>query len=163
MSAIRAAAVGAAGLGYLAAHALATVRDTRRWPVSPYNMFNRTLPERFPQPRCTLLDGDRWTSLLPVYGLMPLDFFRTVGIMRSVYLECRDPDVQAEFTRLLLAELNERPWRAFDEIRAPHRPSGPEGFRDLQVWEVWIELTATGAGSDPAAPRLLYGGLGVAA
>ncbi|GAA3836819.1 hypothetical protein GCM10022226_68440 [Sphaerisporangium flaviroseum] len=117
-----------------------TVVDRNRWPFCSNNMFNRTLPRRFPQLRIRLRDGDEWTGLRQVYGLMPLEFFRVVDIFAVILLENQDEELKDRFCRTILRRLNTRPWAAFDEVGRSERPTHPRGFTGLEVLMVTVDV-----------------------
>ncbi|MFI7210900.1 hypothetical protein [Micromonospora maritima] len=141
-----------AGAGYLGAQLWHTWKDRNRWPLCSYNMFNRTLPSRFPQPRVTLHDPAGSQELLPVYGLLPLEFFRVVSIMAEVFLVNQDEAIKHRFAERVLRRLNTRPWAAFDEVHASHRPLGPAGFHGLDLYAVTLDLDDY----DPRVDRPLH-------
>jgi hypothetical protein len=120
-------------------------------------MFNRDFPERLPQPRVRLQDGDGPTVLLPVYGMMPLEFFRVVPIFGAIFLDNADEGVKARFARRVLDRMNDHPWRAFDEVRASYRPRSGR-FTGLDVYEVWADLAEFDSRADGPwqDERLLY-------
>jgi hypothetical protein len=137
----RRATVMAAILGaVLAGQFFHTVVDRNRWPFCSNNMFNRTLPRRFAQLRIKLRDGDEWTGLRQVYGLMPLEFFRVVDIFAAVLLENEDDELKDRFCRTVLRRLNTRPWRASDEVRRSERPTHHRGFTGLEVLMVTVDV-----------------------
>ncbi|MEV4398201.1 hypothetical protein [Nonomuraea sp. NPDC049607] len=127
-------------LAVLAGQFFHTVVDRNRWPFCSNNMFNRALPRRFPQLRIRLRDGDEWTGLRQVYGLMPLEFFRVVDIFATVLLENTDDEVKERFCRTILDRLNTRPWPNYDEVRRSERPTHPRGFTGLEVIMVSIDV-----------------------
>lgn len=127
----------AAVLGAQLAH---TVLDRNRWPFCSNNMFNRALPRRFEQFRVRLRDDEGWTGLLDVYGLLPLEFFRIVETFDQVYVAPRvSQETRRRFTRELLSEMNENPWRRFDEIHPPPVPRSGR-WLDLKAYVVWVDL-----------------------
>jgi hypothetical protein len=128
------------GIAFFAAQIASTLTDRSRWPFCAYNMFNRCLPESIEQPRVTLHDDQRSYPMLPVYGLMPLEFFRTASICGAVYLENEDEALKDRFTERILRRLNEDPWGSFDEVKASYRPESPAGFTGLDLFEVRIDL-----------------------
>ncbi|MFH0244581.1 hypothetical protein ACGRHY_19700 [Streptomyces sp. HK10] len=137
----RAAQLAAVALAGLTAVQFAhTVRDRNRWPVCSNNMFNQVLPERLPQLRVRLRDGERWGGLRPVYGLLPLEFFRVVDICVNVLVENEDREVRDRFCRRVVERLNSRPWRAFDEVHASERPIDPRGFTGLEMLVVSVDI-----------------------
>ncbi|WP_188188817.1 hypothetical protein [Nonomuraea sp. SYSU D8015] len=140
-----------AGVTFFAVQAAHTWTDRNRWPLCSYNMFNRCLPERFAQPRVTLYDEFRSYPMLPVYGLLPLEFFRVVAICGAVYLG-DDDDLKDQFTASVLKGLNDAPWQAFDEVKASYRAESPRGFTGMDVFETWIDL----ADYDPRAGGPLH-------
>lgn len=131
--------LGIGWAGLFAAQLVHTWRNENRWPLCSYNMFNRTLPERFPQPRVTLHDDSGMRELLPVYGLLPVEFFRAVAICGAVYLENEDDQIKRRFSAAVVDRLNEHPWADFDEVRASHRPCGQ--FHGLDFYVVWMDLS----------------------
>ncbi|WP_327088495.1 hypothetical protein OIE66_40300 [Nonomuraea sp. NBC_01738] len=126
--------------GVLAVQFYYTVVDRNRWPFCSNNMFNRTLPRRFPQLRIRLRDGAEWTGLRQVYGLMPLEFFRVVDICAGVLLENEDPGVKDRFCETIVRRLNTRPWPGFDEVRRSERPVHPGGFTGLEILMVNVDV-----------------------
>jgi hypothetical protein len=117
-----------------------TALDRNVWPFCSYNLFNRVLPHRIPQPRVRLLEGDHASKLLPVHGMMPLEFFRVVRIFGMIYRDSSDEELKRRFSERLLRRLNTEPWGAFDEVKASYRPSTPDGFSGFEVHEVQIDV-----------------------
>ncbi|QMU75411.1 hypothetical protein GXW83_06260 [Streptacidiphilus sp. PB12-B1b] len=137
----RAPLLAAAVLGGLtAAQFVHTVRDRNRWPICSNNMFNRVMPDRLPQLRVRLRDGDRWTEPRSVYGLLPLEFFRVVDICAAVLLENEDTEVRDRFCRRVVQRLNARPWKGFDEVAGSERPTSARGFTGLEMLLVTVDL-----------------------
>lgn len=131
-------------LALTAVYLLNQVRHTwqrrKRWPFCSYDMFSYPLGTRFPQPRVQLLDDIGATEPMPVYGLLPVEFFRTVAILDEIFYECSDEALQDRFADRLLWRLNERPWRGFDEVRASVRPRTLTGWTGLRLLDVVIDL-----------------------
>jgi hypothetical protein len=146
---------GAAGL--LARQFACTWTDRNSWPFCSYNMFNRVLPERIGQPRVILTDGAGPTRPLPVYGLLPLEFFRVMSVTGAVYLGDTDTAARDAFTERMLDRLSDHPWRAFDEVRASIRPRAGR-FTGLDLYEAWIDLSDYDPDADQPLHdlRLLY-------
>jgi hypothetical protein len=141
--------LGAAGL--FARQLACTWTDRNSWPFCSYNMFNRVLPERIAQPRVVLVDDAGPTGPMPVYGLLPLEFFRVMSVSSAVYLGGTDAATRDRFTERMLDRLNDHPWRAFDEVRASVRPRSGR-FTGLDLYEVWIDLSDY----DPEADRPVH-------
>lgn len=137
--------------GYLAAQMVCTWRDRNRWPLCSYNMFNRRLPARLAQPRVVLYDGSGAGPAQPVYGMMPLEFFRVVQIFGEVFLANDDDALKDRFAARVIGRLNTSPWRGFDEVRASYRPRSGR-FTGFDLLEVWIDT----ADFDPRAGEPLY-------
>jgi hypothetical protein len=147
-----------AGLGYFAAQLYHTWVDRNRWPLCSYNMFNRCLPEQLAQPRITLYDSIGEHPMLPVYGTLPLEFFRVVRIFAKVYLTDTSDDLRNRFAERVIDRLNREPWDAFDEVHASFRPRGDTGFTGFDLYEVWIDTRDFDPRADAPLhrPRLLY-------
>lgn len=137
----RAPLLAAAALGVLTmVQFVHTVRDRNRWPFCSNNMFNRVLPDRLPQLRVRLRDGDQWTEPRSVYGLLPLEFFRVVDICAAVLMENEDRQVRDRFCLRVVQRLNSSPWRGFDEVSDSERPTAPNGFTGLELLLVTVDL-----------------------
>lgn len=135
----------AGALVYFGAQLAHTWRDRNRWPLCSYNMFNRCLPARLAQPRVALHDGSGTGPLQPVYGMMPLEFFRVVRIFAEMFLGNDDEAVQQRFAARVVDRLNREPWEAFDEVRRSYRPRSGQ-ITGFDLYEVWIDM----ADFDPA-------------
>lgn len=140
--------LGAATGAYLLAQFAHTWRRRNRWPLCSYDMFSYPLASRFPQPRVQLCDDEGSTPLMPVYGLLPVEFFRAVAIIDDVFYECRDEALKERFAETMVHRLNTRPWRAFDEVRASIRPRSPRGWTGFRLVDVTIDLADYRPGED---------------
>lgn len=140
---LRRAPVAAAALfaGLLSVQVWHTVRDRNRWPICSNNMFNRVLPERIPQLRVRLRDGDVWTDPRSVYGLLPLEFFRVVDILDAVLVDNKDHVVRDRFCARVIDRLNTRPWNSFDEVHASERPTSSRGFTGIEILLVIVDVS----------------------
>jgi hypothetical protein len=127
----------AGAVGYVAAQLVCTWRDQNRWPLCSYNMFNRRLPDRLAQPRVVLHDGVNEYPAEPVYGMMPLEFFRVVRIFAEVFLVNEDDAIKDRFAARVIDRLNTSPWDGFDEVRPSFRPRSGR-FTGFDLYEVWI-------------------------
>lgn len=130
----------AATCAYLLAQIGHTWRRRNRWPLCSYDMFSYPLAARFPQPRVQLCDDEGSTALMPVYGLLPVEFFRAVAIIDDVFYECQDASLKERFAESIVHRLNTRPWRAFDEVRASVRPRTARGWTGFRLVDVMIDL-----------------------
>lgn len=147
------------GLGIVLAIQLAqTLRDRSPWPLCAYNMFNRTLPLRFATMRVRLHDGSGAAFIVDPGEMLPLEFFRARSIMQDVFYAGNDERQKALLAAWMLRNLNERPWRAFDETFAAARPS--EGARfvklDVLVWGLDVSRMTAGAPLTPFEESSLF-------
>lgn len=125
---------------YLLGQVFHTWTRRNRWPFCTYDMFSYPLDTRFPQPRVQLRDELGTTDVMSVYGLLPVEFFRAVAIIDDVFYECEDTELKDRFAERMLCRLNERPWRAFDEVRASIRPRTARGWMGLRLLDVVIDM-----------------------
>ena len=142
----------AATAAYLANQVRHTWRRRNAWPFCSYDMFSYPLGARFPQPRVQLADMLGTTDPLPVYGLLPVEFFRAVAIVDDVFYEPSDTELQDRFAARMLRRLNQRPWHGFDERRASIRPRTSQGWTGLRLLDVTIDL----ADYSPAGDQPLH-------
>lgn len=122
---------------FVAAQLRHTIKDSNRWPLCSYNMFNRTLPARVSLLKVRLLDGSGTEPLQDTWGVLPLEFFRTQALLYEVMTQA-DDGTRARFSRALVDQLNDRPWRGFDEVRRSCRPCPGRRFTgfDLLLAEI---------------------------
>lgn len=129
-----------ATVGYLAKQVWHTLRRRNAWPFCSYDMFSYPLGTRIPQPRVELRDELGTTDPLPVYGLLPVEFFRAVAIIGGVFYADTDDQAKDRFAAGMLRRLNERPWPAFDERHASIRPRTAQGWTGMRLLGVTIDL-----------------------
>jgi hypothetical protein len=147
------------GLAYLAAQMAHTMANAKRWPFCPYDMFSFHIAERQSHRRIRLITN-RGTVLGPVnpWGLMPLEFFRVDDIVKKALIGCQIPETRDAFCEAVLARLNDKRWKSWDEIRGGYHPPPNERISGLELYVVDVELAVHDLHDplDVANARLVY-------
>jgi hypothetical protein len=92
-----------------------TLINRNAWPFSSYNMFNFVPAPKGYIPKVEVHFEDGSVVRTDVAELMPLEFFRTNGLLQAHIYESNRPgaDNIADF---LIDYLNQNEWEAFDEM-----------------------------------------------
>lgn len=132
----------AAGLALVGVQLHHTLTDRSAWPFCSYNMFNRPTPRRMRHMRIVLLDEHGYrTEPQRVWGMLPMEHFRVASTFMEIYLDPETPDaVRERYSGLLVNRLNERPWKAFDQVKAPPRNLIGARWTGFDLYRVLIDL-----------------------
>jgi hypothetical protein len=120
---------------------LSTFMNKNYWPFCSYNLFHYQSPQRVQEIRVRLFD-DRGNStpILDTWGLLPLEYFRVISILRQIYISNKDENIKQNFSIKMLKRLNKRPWKPFDEIKSPIRSFSGRPFIGFELLLVDIDL-----------------------
>jgi|GEM_PF-2321904 len=111
-----------AGLGgWVVRQLLQTLANRPRWPWVPQNMFAHDLADPVRRLVVALWDSHGNHVLVEPGNVLPVEFFRAQRMLLQVFAPESDDQHKDEFAQRLLARLNDRPWRAWDEVDASAR------------------------------------------
>lgn len=121
------------------------------FPFCSHGLFNTLFQARTKLLRFVLHDSEGHTVVVDSGRVIPIEWYRAVGLAENVFLLDSDTRRKDQFARLLLDRLNREPWRAFDESYASIRPPRGASFVSLEVVQLEYDLTRYRSG-EPLPP-----------
>ncbi|MFD0563923.1 hypothetical protein ACFQ2M_19345 [Kitasatospora saccharophila] len=93
------------------------------------------------QLRVRLITGDgQQVGPADPWGLLPMEFFRVVSTLERIFFTEQDHAAREEFCREVLARLNDRPWRGWDEVKAALAPPAGQRFAAMELYLVEVDF-----------------------
>jgi hypothetical protein len=114
-----------------------TLVNQSYWPLCNYNMFSSIPSDRTAAIEVSLSDMADGHVIVDPGNLFPVEFFRARGFMWSV-LTGEDKAIKNRFCAAILDFINQRKWRAFDEIMAHPSYVSAAGNRQWRKMEVYL-------------------------
>lgn len=127
-----------------------TIVRVSRWPFAAYDLFCEVFPYDLSLYTVVLDDcqGRHYTALPG--QVVPIEYCRTNGLIGNVYVRGSDSGRQHRLAQVLLAHLNERPWRIFDEVSPSIRPLPGRKFVRLRIYHAYFRLRHSSSSGDVA-------------
>lgn len=117
-----------------------TVLRVSRWPIAAYDLFCEVFPNDLHLYTIVLDDcHGRQYSALPGQ-VVPIEYFRTNGLIGNVYVRSSDTARKHRLALLLLSRLNEQPWSVFDEVAPSIRPLPGRRFVRLRIYSSYFQF-----------------------
>jgi hypothetical protein len=111
------------------------------FPFCSHGLFNTLFRARTELLRFVLHDSEGHIVVEDPGRVIPIEWYRAVGLAENVFLLDSDTRRKEQFAQLLLDRLNRDGWPAFDESFAAIRPPRGARFVGLEVVQLEYDLT----------------------
>lgn len=103
------------------------------FPFCSHGLFNTLFTPRAKLLRFVLHDDQGRSVTVDSGRVIPIEWYRAVGLAENVFILESDEQRKEQFARLLLDRLNSSSWPAFDEAYAGVTPAPGARFVGLEV------------------------------
>lgn len=110
------------------------------FPFCSHGLFNGLFTTRSQLLRMVVHDDQGRSVIVDSGRVIPIEWFRTVGMAEDVLVRGTDRRRQEQLARLLLVRLNDDPWYGFDETYPSIRPNPGAKFIGLEVILIDFDL-----------------------
>jgi hypothetical protein len=121
------------------------------FPFCSHGLFNDLYQAQVSLLLIRVHDSAGGSAIVDSGRVVPIEWYRSVGLVDNVLVQGDDPGRKQAVARLLLDHLNHEPWHAFDESFASIRPTPGATFVGLDVVTLDFDLTRYRYGQ-PLAP-----------